>query len=188
MNRFLSVKGITAGIFISSLLLSCGPAAKDNTTRREIEENEHLKAVYKTMEGKYEGMLYSDETRDVARPVELSISVVDVADGVDENRQVRIRPEIRGFFKWAEDSSAASRFPMVGRVYVKGVQKEAASRQDIATIVLAPIANNTPGAPGQVRREVYMNLNVNGDFLSGKFTEIGNVNRAGYVEFKPGRE
>ncbi len=176
---FLGASSLT---LVAVLLTSCGPAAKDNTTRREIEENGRLASFYGTVAGRYVGILRADEERDTPRSVELTITVVQVADGVDENRQVRMRPEVRGIFRWVEDTSGQSRIPLVGRIYPKGEQSQATSRNDVDKIILAPM--QSASVPGQVHREVYMTLAVNDDYLTGTFTEVNNLNRTGTVELK----
>lgn len=164
-------------------LSACGPASKDNTARREIEENARLTAIYRTLEGTYKGTLYPDSPRDLAIPVELVISVVHVADGVDENRQVRFRPEIRGFFRWRNDQYNVTRIALLGRAYLKGNRTEGVSRGDLASIKFESV-NGAPSGGNAVARHMYMNLDVTRDYLSGQFTEISNINRTGYAEFR----
>lgn len=112
MDRFSALRWACIGM----VLVACG-SPSDNTTRREIESRDNLMKIYSELVGVYEGQIHPVEPRDLPYAVELRLDVVEVADGVNENREVRFRPELRGVFRVVSGTTDPIRSQMSVRYY-----------------------------------------------------------------------
>lgn len=87
-------------LFFSFLLLAaCGPSKEDATLAKEIEDVNNLRQTYAQFVGLYRGRVTPLAGGAETMPVELQIRIVEVPDGVNDNREVRYRPEMRGYFQ-----------------------------------------------------------------------------------------
>ena len=175
MAYFSKTTTLLSVIITVSVLVGCGSAAKDNTTRREMEDNARLEAMYSTVAGVYLGDLYPNG--DTSIPVELVISVVQVRDGIDENRELRFRTELRGVLRWRRSFSDITTVRLVGRAYPKGDRKDQFTRNDIAYVTLD--SDN-----GQSVQSLNLKLEVKGSSLEGPYIYSGNRNTSGYAKFQ----
>lgn len=75
----------------------CGPKDTDTTTAKEMDDRNNLRQVYSQFVGTYSGFVYEDGNP-VPIPAEIKINIVEVPDGVNDNREVIFRPELQGHF------------------------------------------------------------------------------------------
>ncbi|MCO5143049.1 MAG: hypothetical protein M9962_08170 [Oligoflexia bacterium] len=93
------IKLLFSVLFIALFTLTaCGPKETDTTTAKELEDREELRRTYAALVGLYRGKVIPDTNPQKTIPVEIRINIVEVADGVNENQEIRFRPELRGYF------------------------------------------------------------------------------------------
>jgi hypothetical protein len=99
---------------VAVLLAGCGPAKDDSSTAKELSDRDALRRVYSQLVGTYTGEVAPTGGADRPIPVELQLNLVEVPDGVNENREVIFRPELQGYFIRSDYSgmSPISRRPL----------------------------------------------------------------------------
>lgn len=81
------------------LLAGCGPKETDSTNAKELQDIDRLRARLSQFNGTYRGTVVPSSGDRRPIPVEVRLSVVDVADGTtNDSREVTFHPELRGFF------------------------------------------------------------------------------------------
>lgn len=85
-------------LLLPLVFLSCGTKKDDSTTAKEMEDRAALRAAYSQFVGVYTGPVTPLASGARPIPVEIQINLVEVPDGVNENREVIFRPELQGYF------------------------------------------------------------------------------------------
>ncbi|NUM88989.1 MAG: hypothetical protein HUU37_07280 [Bdellovibrionales bacterium] len=158
----------SAWIFLGLVLVACGSPSSDNTTRREIESRDNLMKTYAEVVGVYRGYVHPIEPRDLPYAVELRLDVVEVQDGVNENREVRFRPELRGVFRMLTEPSDQIRVQMNVRYY-----KET---REIA------LQSTNSGPTGSAGYQISISGLVEPGLIRGRSTD--HLGRTGQVELR----
>ncbi len=148
-------------------LSGCG-SPSDKTSRRELESRENLMKVYGELAGVYQGKITPVEPRDLSYPVELRLDVVEVQDGVNENREVRFRPELRGVFRMMGEATDSTRVQMNVRFYKETNE------------IAMQSSGNSPG--GGAAYFISISGVVEPGLIRGRSTD--NIGRTGVAEFK----
>lgn len=164
MRHFSALRWACLGL----LLTACGTQNSDNTSKRELESRENLMKVYSEVTGVYKGEITPMEPRDLPYPVELRLDVVEVPDGVNENREVRFRPELRGGFRIASDGLDIIRVQMSVRYYK---ETREIAMQSLPT-----------GPDGNAGYQISISGLVDQGVIRGKTTD--HLGRTGQVEFR----
>ena len=140
-------------LLFASVLVACGPKVTDSTTTRELEDLAKLEAQYNEVAGLYRGTITSDSLGVDPYPVEIKISVVYVQDGVNENRRIRYRPELRGNYRRLDLGDEASFSRALRIQYYKEENKIGGQR-----IIMDNYDQQS--APGQVPGSNFFSINA----------------------------
>ena len=143
------------------LAAGCGPKKSDSATAKEEEDRARLRQIYSQVVGTYEGTVtpFSGARRPV--DVQIQISLVDVPDGVNENREVIFRPELQGSFVHLEyiNISPVARRPLLLRYY-----------PDTTAISMANTDKPTSPVPNQGK--VNVSGTLRGDVIDGDIVYV----------------
>ena len=97
-------------------LFACGSPEDNLTDNKELEHRNALRQIYGKVTGLYRGQVNSEQ--DGTIPAEIKIYIIEVADGVNSNGEVRFRPELKGYFQRLDiDSGNIPPISLIVRFY-----------------------------------------------------------------------
>ncbi|MEY4617684.1 MAG: hypothetical protein RJB66_2644 [Pseudomonadota bacterium] len=85
----------------------------------ELEDREDLRATFESLVGIYDGLIVNKRLNEDPYPVILEVFIGEEPDGLNENGELRLRPELRAWFMRTDqgrDNTSSEKY-MIGRFY-----------------------------------------------------------------------
>lgn len=107
---------------VSLVALGCADGVdlkKHKQRLSELEDRDDLRATFESLVGVYDGLIVNKRMNEDPYPIVIEIFIGEEPDGLNENGELRLRPELRAWFMRTDqgrDNTSSEKY-MVGRFY-----------------------------------------------------------------------
>jgi hypothetical protein len=123
IEKLRLTRAMILGIFCLSILSGCADGLEDKKHKQrvaELEDRAHLRSTLRPLVGTYVGDVSNEAMGKDPFPVQLIVFIGEEPDGVNENGELKLRPELRALYRrldYRYDSSSEKN--LIGRFYVE---------------------------------------------------------------------